>query len=98
VNNRKLKFLKFEDGGIAAVIKESHSVEVLGCNDEEQFGNIVNNTILFKCLAPSRLKSAEVLGAKNGGYSSIGNAKTVSVHAVKAHRGRGEWKYSSTNS
>lgn len=51
--HRKLNFLKIGDDSIAVAIDESHSVEVLGYNGKEQFGNM-NNIIFFKTLAPSR--------------------------------------------
>ena len=40
-------------------------------------------------MVPSRLKSAEYLGAKNGGYFSIGIDNAISEHAVKARGGSG---------
>jgi hypothetical protein len=62
----KLKFLKTEDDSIAAVIKESHSVEVLGSYCTKQFSKIKNNPVFLKCSAPSVLTSTEDLGTDSG--------------------------------
>jgi hypothetical protein len=64
--HRKLKFFKTEDDSTAAVIKESHSVEVLGSYCMKQFSNILNNPVFLKSSAPSGLTSTEDLGTDSG--------------------------------
>jgi hypothetical protein len=73
--HRRLKFLKTEDDSIAAVIKESHSVEVLGSYSMKQCNNVRNDTVFLTCSVPSGLTSTEDdlgvdLGAEDGGYLS----------------------------
>lgn len=66
IEHRKLKFLKTEDDNIAAVIKESHSLEVLGSYCMKKFSKIKNNPVFLECSAPSVLTSREDLGTDSG--------------------------------
>ena len=68
----KLKYLEIEDENVVSVLKESHSVEVLGSYNTEQ---ITDSAMFLKCTIPSRSASADGdlvndSGAEDGGYLS----------------------------
>lgn len=93
IEHRKLKFLKTEDDSIAAVIKESYSVEVLGSYCTKQFTKIKKYPVFFKCSAPSVLTSTEDLGTDS-------DAEGVRHHSSISDRidaGGGSDEFSSNN-
>ncbi|PSN28948.1 hypothetical protein C0J52_28140 [Blattella germanica] len=68
-------FLKIDDDSVATVLRESHSVEVLGSYSTQKMANSKDSNMFFKCSAPSRSapNEGEVVndsGAEDGGYLS----------------------------
>jgi hypothetical protein len=85
--HRRLKFMKTEDDSTTAVIRESHSVEVLGSYSTKQVSNTRNNTVVLKSSAPCRLiSSKEDFGrdsnTEDGGYlSSISDKRNANSYS-----------------
>lgn len=76
--HRRLKFMKTEDDSINAVIRASHSVEVLGSYNTNQVSNTRNNTVFIKSSEPCGLSSLKEDLGKNSNIDDDDDDNSVS--------------------